>query len=79
MKTTLQLDDDLVRDAKRRAVDEGKTLTGLIEEALRLFLSAPPASAEPFVLQLLTKRGRTLPGVDLEDRDALYERMDSRK
>ena len=32
----------------------------------------------PFTFQLLTKKGRTFPGVDIDDRDALYERMGER-
>jgi len=35
MRTTLNLPDDVVQEAKRRALEEGKTLTQLIVEGLR--------------------------------------------
>ncbi len=78
MRTTLELDDGLMRAAKKRAAGEGKTLTAVITEALRRYLAPAARSAKPFRLHLLIKRGRTLPGVNLADRDALYERMEGR-
>lgn len=35
MRTTVRLDDQLLREAKAVAVDEGTTLTALISESLR--------------------------------------------
>jgi hypothetical protein len=78
MRTTLDLDDALVRQAKRRAADEDTTLTAVIERALRAYLTPPRAARKRFRLRLLTKRGRLVPGVNLADRDALYERMEGR-
>jgi hypothetical protein len=78
MRTTLDLDDALVRSAKRRAADDGSTLTAVIEQALREFLAPRRSGGKPFRLRLLTKRGRPVPGVNLADRDALYERMEGR-
>ena len=78
MRTTLEIQDALLRLAKRRAADEDRTLTAVIEDALRQYLTHPPRPAQKFRLELLTKRGRLLPGIDLADRDSLYERMDGR-
>jgi hypothetical protein len=78
MRTTLEIQDALLRLAKRRAADEDRTLTAVIEDALRQYLTPPPKAAKKFRLELLTKKGRLLPGVDLADRDSLYERMDGR-
>jgi hypothetical protein len=78
MRTTLALDDRLLRSAKKRAAEEGITLTRVIEDALRRHLAAPERPRKPFRLRLLTKRGRALPGVNVADRDALYERMEGR-
>ena len=78
MRTTLALDDRLLRSAKKRAAEEGTTLTRVIEEALRRHLAAPERSRKAFRLRLLAKRGRAVPGVNLADRDALYERMEGR-
>lgn len=78
MKTTLNFDDRLIRTAKMRAAQEGETLTRLIERALRDYLQAGTGSrGHTFRADLLTKRGRPVAGVNLDDRDALYERMDA--
>ena len=79
MRTTLDLDDALIRKAKGRATDEGTTLTAVIEEALRQYLAPAPRPGRRFRLKLLTKRGRLVPGVNLADRDTLYERMEGRE
>jgi hypothetical protein len=78
MRTTLDLDDALIRKAKRRATDEGTTLTALIEMALRQYLTPASSPGKAFRLKLLTKRGHPVAGVNLADRDALYERMEGR-
>lgn len=78
MRTTLDLADAILRQAKRRAAEEGRSLTRLIEDALRRYLAPAPRSSKPFRLRLITKKGRPLPGVDLADRDALYARMEER-
>jgi len=79
MRTTLDLDDAVLRAAKQRAAAEDLTLTRVIEDALREFLRQPRRrSRTRFRLQLLTKKGRPVRGVDLADRDALYERMEGR-
>lgn len=76
MRTTLDIDAHVVRKAKQLAAREGKTLTRLVEEALRERVERPRRTVRPF--RLLTKKGRLIPGVNLADRDALYERMEGR-
>lgn len=67
-----------MRTAERRAVEESKTPTVLIEEALRLYLEPACAARTPFKLRLLTRTGRRRPGVSLADRAALYDLMGDR-
>ena len=38
-RTTVRLPEDLVRRAKRKAAAEGRTLTALIEDGLRLVIA----------------------------------------
>ncbi len=76
MKTTLNFDDRLIRAAKARAAQDGEPLTRLVERAIRQYLEPPARSAPPFKLKLLTKKTRTLPGVDLDDRKSLYDIME---
>lgn len=78
MKTTLNLDDQVLRAAKVRAAQTGETLTRLIENALRDHLASAPSGRGDFRLQLLVKHGQLVPGVTVDDRDALYERMEGR-
>lgn len=82
MRTTLNLDDDLLRRAKQRAATEGRTLTSVIEDGLRALLSEARAR-KPGKVVLPTFGGDgPAPGVDLSDpralRDALYEGEDAR-
>ncbi len=82
MRTTVRLDENLLRQAKREAHQRGVTLTSLLEQGLRLVLarSRPQAPAHPRVILPVSKaRGGTLPGVDLNDSDALLDRMEGRR
>jgi hypothetical protein len=78
MRTTLDLQSGLLREAKKRAAHEGRTLTAVIQDALRQYLAPARPTGKRFRLRLLTKKGRLVAGVDLADRDSLYERMEGR-
>lgn len=80
MRTTLNLDDRIVEAAKRHAAREGTTLTEVIDRALRQFLAQQRRGvAGQFRLELHTRNIQVLPGVDLEDRDALYDLLEDRR
>ncbi len=74
MKTTLMIDDHIMRRLKAEAAREGRTLSQLVEAALRLFLDRRPAPPAPAPLP--TFQSRAL--VDLADRAALYQAMEGR-
>jgi len=77
MRTTIRLDDRLLRLAKQRAAERGKTLNAVIEEALRASLAARPASSERVPIELPSFRGNGLqPGVDLDDSATLLDLME---
>jgi Arc/MetJ family transcription regulator len=78
MRTTVDLNDRLFREAKRRAAEQGTTLRQVIEDALRRYLGRP-RRGPAYRLQWRTERGRVLPGVKLDDRDALFDLMDGRR
>ncbi len=44
MRVTVDLPDELLRDALRQAAEEGTTLTALLADGLRLRLSSAPAA-----------------------------------
>lgn len=77
MRTTIRLDEALLRQAKAHAARTGSTLTALVEDALRERLARRAASAAGEPEPLPTFGGRGLqPGVDLDDSAALLDRMD---
>lgn len=77
MRTTLNLDDRLMRTVKRLAGETGRTITSIVELALRELIDRHE-QAEPYQLRWITVPGGPQPGVDLNDRDALLERMEGR-
>ena len=78
MRTTLDIDDRLLAAARRRAAEKGTTLTAFVEHALAASLADRGSTDKCYRLRWKTHRGRTLPGVDLSDRDRLFERMEGR-
>jgi hypothetical protein len=75
MKTTLTIDDGVMRQLKREAARQRRTMSELVETALRLLLQArkPPAGLPP--LPTLKSGGAF---VDVADREALYQAMEGR-
>jgi Arc/MetJ family transcription regulator len=64
MKTTIEIADSLLAEARRVAEREGTTLRSLIEEGLRQALKARADDSPPFQLNLVTFAGDGLqPGV----------------
>ena len=77
MKTTLNLDDQLLRLAKKAAAERGVTLTQVVEEALSAAVLRPP-QADTFRLSWAPVSGSRPPDVDIADRSALYDVMEER-
>jgi antitoxin component of RelBE/YafQ-DinJ toxin-antitoxin module len=48
MRTTLRIDDDLLRELKTRAANEGLSLSDVVNLALRQSVAAPPRPRRPF-------------------------------
>ena len=78
MRTTIRIDDQLLREAKQLAARSGKTLTSIIEDALRESLSRQRSAKPRKPIRLPTFSGKgLLPGVDLDDSAALLDIMES--
>ena len=77
MRTTIKIDDALLAEAKARAVDSGRTLNAVVEDALRESF-ARRAVAGPVGRPKLPvfRGGRLVPGIDLDDSSALLEQME---
>jgi predicted transcriptional regulator len=76
MRTTIRIKDDLLKRAKKRAAEEGRTLTSLIEEALALAVAKPKAIRRGRVeLPVSKASGGVLPGIDVNRSSDLEEAM----
>lgn len=79
MRTTIRLDERLLGEVKAVAAQERRTLTSVIDDALRQFLARRAASRkrrEPVELAVLSGGGGLRPGVDLNDTAALLAIME---
>lgn len=78
MRTTVRLDEHLLAQAKKYAAESGRTLTSLIEDALREAVARRQTPATHKPVRLRTVRGDGLrPGVDLDDTASLLDLMES--
>ena len=76
MRTTINLPDELYGAVRRRAADEGRTVTSFLEQALRDALARhEPGEKPPYVVEPFEGDG-VMPGVDLDDNAALLELME---
>jgi len=78
MRTTIDINDELYRDARKKAREEGIPLRELVERALRLQLKSGRRGDGAYRLSWKTERGRLRPGIDLADRRILFDLMDDR-
>ncbi|MFP3942810.1 MAG: DUF6364 family protein [Alphaproteobacteria bacterium] len=75
MKTTLNIDDTVMAQLKSEAARQGRTMSELVETALRNLFRA---RNEPAELPPLPVFHGGEPLVDIADRDALYQAMEGR-
>ena len=76
MKTTLNIDDTVMERLRREAARRGRTMSELVEAALRLFLASSRRRPAPLPELPSFDSGGAL--VDIADRDALYQAMEGR-
>lgn len=75
MKTTLQLDDRVFVELKRYAAAQGRTMSEVVETALRQLLRRRPERTALPPLPSFASGGAL---VDVADREALYGAMEGR-
>lgn len=76
-KTTLNIDDSVMARLRQEAARQNRTMSELVETALRLLFHSARRKAKTKLPPLPTRRsGGHL--VDIADRDALYEAMGGR-
>jgi Carbohydrate-selective porin, OprB family len=75
MKTTLNIDDTVMANLKREAARQGRTMSELVETALRLMLTSQRKQKALPPLPTFDSGGQL---IDIADRDALYDTMERR-
>jgi hypothetical protein len=80
IRTTLTIDDNLLAEYKRVAADTHRTLSYVIQDALRETLARrrEAAAQQPVRLPVIGGGGLR-PGVDLDDNARLLELLESRR
>jgi len=78
VRTTLNIDDQILAIAKHRAIEQGVPLTRIVENALReAFFKTEENNKE---IHLLTVKGPGVkPGIDLDHTSSLLDIMDELK
>jgi plasmid stability protein len=78
MRTTISLSDGLAADIKRRAAEQGVSVSALIESLLRDALHAKPRPRTVPRFRLVTVAGRgVVEGVDLDRAARIVEAEDA--
>ena len=73
----MTIDDGLLESAKHLAIQEGRTVGSVLEDALRMLLARREEPRAGGVrLTVFNGQLGLQPGVDLDDREALYDLLD---
>jgi hypothetical protein len=77
MKTTVELPEDLLLEAKRKALETRTTLRDILERALRRELrqSASRRTRRRRRIRWITSSGGLPPGLDVSDRSKMWDWM----
>jgi len=78
MRTTVRLDEKLLKEVKRHAAESGMTLTAIIEESLRERLARKSGrdKARANVRLHAVGKGGLHAGIDLDDSASLLDAME---
>jgi hypothetical protein len=76
MRTTINLDDDLLAEAKQVAARTGRSLAAVVEDALRESLHRRHHTVRRVVELPVFGEGGVRPGVDIDDSAALLDLME---
>jgi hypothetical protein len=76
MRTTIRINDALYRRVKARAAQTGRTVSDVVEDALRESLSPHRGERTELPPLPVVEGSGVMPGVDLANHAALRDRMD---
>jgi hypothetical protein len=75
-RTTLDIDERVLRELKKKAAAEGRTLQAVANDLLKRALHT--RAHQPFSLQIQGWAADLQPGVDILDRDSLFDLLNGR-
>jgi hypothetical protein len=82
MKTTIDLPDELLIAAKKKAAEDRLTLREIFERGLRRELQRPqpgrPNHRRRRAIRWVTAKGGLPPGLDVSNREKMYDWLQSR-
>jgi hypothetical protein len=76
VRTTIRIDDALYRAVKARAATAGRTVSAVLEDAIRIGLRDPGRADAPRFVVRPAGSGGLRPGVDLSSNPTVYEALD---
>jgi hypothetical protein len=76
MRTTINIAEQLYRDAKARAASTGQTVSEVIEDAVREALRPKASDPTPVAPQPVFGGSGVLAGIDVTDSGSLLDAMD---
>ena len=79
MKTTLELPDELLIEAKKLAAEQRRPLKAVIEDGLRMILGRPETKKRGKRVRLITVRGGLPADLDLSNRESMYDWLQKKK
>jgi hypothetical protein len=78
MKTTLDLPDELLIEAKMKAAEQRRPLRALVEEGLRMVLRKPGVQSRKKQVRLITVKGGLPRDLELSNREAMHKWLDEK-
>ena len=78
MRTSMDLNDALLIEAKRLAAERGTSLKALVEDGLRAVLGGRLREAQPATAWPIDTRAQPVPGIDLTRTSDLLDRTEHR-
>jgi len=78
VKTTLELPDELLIEAKKAAAEQRRPLRALVEEGIRMVLRGPQRRNVSRRVRLVTVKGGLPRNLDLSSREKMYEFLEKK-
>ena len=73
MRTTINLDDELLSQAKKHAALSERSLSAFVADAVREALARRESPSEPEAVHLVTVKGKLMPGINYDSFAALND------